>query len=854
MDRAEPDRTGPDRFEPVRSGPVWFGVVRFEPRSSGIILFADHKRTNERTRAHTHAHRERETTSMEQIFVTKRDGSKACVDVKKIQDRIEDLCFGLDPALVNPVGIYLKVFSGIANGVTTTELDELAAQTAAYHTPAYPDCALLAGRIAVSSLYKSTKDSFSETMRDLFKNKVLAEDVHAIIEENKRLLDEAVDYGRDMGYDYFGFKTLEKSYLLRIDGRIVERPQHMLMRVAVGIHKRDMTSVLRTYEGLSTKRYTHATPTLFNSGTVKNQMSSCYLLTMREDSIEGIFETLGQCAKISKYAGGIGLSVSNVRATGSYIEGTNGTSNGLVPMLQCFNATARYSDQGGGKRKGSFAIYLECFHPDIMSFLDMKKNHGPETERARDLFYALWVSDIFMRRVEADGEWTLICPTKAPDLIDLHGPEFDKAYERYEDRGVGTATIKARVLWTKIVESQIETGVPYILFKDACNAKSNQQNLGTIRSSNLCAEVVQFSSRDEIAVCNLASINLLKHVRTPGDQDDYAAFFDFDMLHETAKELTRNLNRVIDVSFNPLEETKSSNLRHRPIGLGCQALHDVFMVLGLPFESEEAAELNANIFETIYHGCVESSIELAMADGPYDSYEGSPASRGLLQFDLWGASVDDTRHDWTKIKADMRKHGLRNSLLTAQMPTASSSSICSGGVESVECQTANIYNRRVLSGEFPVINKHLVKDLVGLGMWNTEMKQAIIRGGGSVQHIEKIPEKIRAVYKTVWEVPQRVVLDQAASRGVFIDQSQSTNVFFERPDLNVLSSSAFYAWKRGLKTGSYYVRTRPVRDSLKFTVGAEATSRSPDLRGAARAPSTRGDGGGDGEACVMCSA
>ena len=754
---------------------------------------------------------------METMFIKKRDGREEKVIFDKISSRIQKMCFGLDADYIDHIPIAQKVIQGIYPGVTTTELDELAAQTSAYMAVNHPDFSLLAGRIAVSSLHKSTKESFSETMKDLFEYGMLAEDVHDIIQGNSDLLDGVIDYDMDLEYEYFGYKTLEKSYLLKIDSKIVERPQHMLMRVAVGIHKTDMDSVMETYKGLSSKRYTHATPTLFNAGTVKNQMSSCYLLTMQEDSIEGIFNTLGQCAQISKYAGGIGLSISNIRATGSYINGTNGTSNGLAPMLQCFNATARYSDQGGGKRKGSFAMYLECFHPDIFSFLDLKKNHGNELERARDLFYALWVSDIFMRRVKSDGDWTLICPSEAPDLIDLHGKKFDEAYERYESMGVGKS-IKARTLWNKIIESQIETGVPYIMYKDACNAKSNQQNLGTIRSSNLCAEIVEYSSRDEIAVCNLASINLLSHVKSDKT-------FDFDMLHDTAKQVTRNLNRVIDVSFNPLPETRRSNMRHRPIGLGCQALHDVYMVMGLPFDSPEAYIINSNIFETMYHGCVEASIELAMVDGPYESYQGSPASEGRLQFDLWDKPVDNSRHDWTKTKSDMKKYGLRNSLLTAQMPTASSATFCSGGVESVEATAGLIYNRRVLSGEFPVICRHLVNDLIQLGIWNSEMKHSIMRGGGSIQHIKGIPEKIRRVYKTVWELSQKVILEQSADRGRFIDQSQSTNVFFESPTVSKLTSAAFFAFERGLKTSNYYVRTRPVADAIKFTV-----PKSPDLK------------------------
>ena len=754
---------------------------------------------------------------METMFIKKRDGREEKVIFDKISTRIQKLCFGLNADYVDHIPIAQKVIQGIYPGVTTTELDELAAQTSAYMAVNHPDFSLLAGRIAVSSLHKCTKESFSETIRDLYEFGMISEEVNDVVQNNAYALDLAVDYDKDFDYEYFGFKTLEKSYLLKINDKIAERPQHMLMRVAVGIHKDDLVSVLETYEALSDKRYTHATPTLFNAGTRNNQMSSCYLLPMQEDSIEGIYDTLKSCAQISKFSGGIGVSVSNIRATGAYIRGTNGVGSGLTPMLKVFNETARYVNQGG-KRKGSFAMYIEPHHGDIMEFLDLKKNHGNELERARDLFYALWIPDIFMRRVKANDNWTLMCPSDAPDLVDLCGKEFDEAYEAYESKGVGK-TIKARVLWNKILESQIETGTPYMVYKDACNFKSNQKNLGTIRSSNLCAEIVQFSSKDEIAVCNLASINLVHHVK-----EDKT--FDFDKLHDTAKKVTRNLNKVIDVNFYPLEKTRVSNMKHRPIGMGVQALADTFMAMGLPFESTEAGELNAHIFETIYHGAVEASIELAKIHGPYESYEGSPASKGLLQFDLWGKTVDDSRHDWTKTKEDMKKHGLYNSLLVAQMPTASSATFCSAGVESIECQTSNMYNRRVLSGEFPVMNRYLIKDLIEIGIWDSDMKNAIMKNNGSVQGIKEIPEKIRRLYKTVWEISQKTMLDQAIARGPFVCQSVSQNVFFESPTISKLSSYHFYGWEGGLKTGMYYCRSRPVSDAIKFTV----CPTSPDLK------------------------
>lgn len=756
--------------------------------------------------------------NMNTMFVKKRDGREQKVMFDKISSRIEKLCYGLDENYIDHITIAQKVIQGLYPGVSTSELDELAAQTAAYMSVNHPDFSHLAARICVSNLHKSTKDKFSDVINDLFcyKNEksgldyqLIATDVHKFVMENKEILDNAIDLERDYEYDYFGFKTLEKSYLLKIDGKIVERPQYMLMRVAVGIHTGDMKSILDTYSAMSNRFYTHATPTLFNGGTVKNQLSSCYLIASREDSIEGIFDTMKQCARVSKFAGGIGLSVSNIRASGSYIAGTNGVSNGLVPMLQCFNSISRYVDQGGGRRKGSIAIYIEVWHKDIFAVLDLKKNHGNELERARDLFYALFVNDLFMKRVEANEKWTLFCPTEA-SLIDLYGEKFEEQYIKYEEENIGKV-IKARDLWSKILESIQEVGVPYIVHKNACNSKSNQKNLGTIRSSNLCAEIVQFSSKEETAVCNLASVNLLKYVR-----EDKT--YDFDLLHKVTKMVTKNLDKVIDVNFYPLPETRYSNMKNRPIGVGVQALAETYMTMGFPFESEEASKLNLDIFETMYHAALEQSIELAKEHGAYDSYEGSPTSKGLLQYDLWGETVSNDRYNWTQLKKDMAQHGLRNSLLMCSMPTASSSQFCSGGSASCEPITSNIYNRVCLSGTFPVINKFLIKDLIDLGIWDEDMKNKIMSFGGSVQGIEEIPKETRALYKTAWEISMKTVVDQAADRGRFICQSQSTNVFMQRPTVKSLSSYHFYAWKAGLKTGSYYIHQRSVADVKQFTV------------------------------------
>ena len=753
--------------------------------------------------------------------VLKRDGRQESVKFDKVTARIEKLCYSLDRDHVTPVEVAKKVIQGIYDGVTTSELDNLAAEIAASLTTKHPDYAKLASRIAISNLHKNTKKSFSSTMADLYnytdpktgkKAPLVAEDVYEIIMKNADLLDSTIIYDRDFGYDYFGFKTLEKSYLLKIDGQVVERPQHMLMRVAVGIHKEDIDAAIETYNLMSERWFTHATPTLFNAGTPKPQLSSCFLLTMKEDSIEGIYETLKQCAKISQSAGGIGLSIHDIRATGSYIRGTNGTSNGIIPMLRVFNDSARYVDQGGGKRKGSFAIYLEPWHADIFEFLDLKKNHGKEELRARDLFYALWIPDLFMKRVEENGNWSLFCPNEAPGLTTCWGEEFEKLYEKYEREGKARKTVKAQELWFAILESQIETGTPYILYKDACNRKSNQQNLGTIKSSNLCTEIVEFTSPDEVAVCNLASI-ALPHFVIDGK-------LDHERLFEITKVVTKNLNKIIDVNYYPVEEARRSNFRHRPIGIGVQGLADTFILLRMPFDSDEARELNKEIFETIYFGAMTASMELAAKHGPYETFNGSPVSKGIFQFNMWGVEPSD-RWNWKELKEKVKQHGVRNSLLLAPMPTASTSQIL-GNNECFEPYTSNIYTRRVLSGEFIVVNKYLLKDLVELGLWSNELKNKIISSNGSIQKIAEIPQDIKDLYKTVWEIKQRVLIDMAADRGAFICQSQSLNLFLQDVDFSKLTSMHFYAWKQGLKTGMYYLRTKAAADAIKFTVEAQA--------------------------------
>ena len=768
--------------------------------------------------------------------VVKRTGKKESVSFDKITARVKKLCYGLDSNLVDPTGIAMKVIQGLYDGVSTTELDNLAAETAASMATNHPDYAQLAARISTSNLHKNTDKSFSNTIQKLYdyidpktgeKAGLIGDETFKIVMDNKARINSAIIYDRDYNFDFFGFKTLERSYLLRCDGKVVERPQHMLMRAAIGIHASDIDSAIETYNYMSEKWFIHATPTLFNAGTPKPQLSSCFLLTMTDDSISGIFETLTRCAKISQSAGGIGLSIHNIRAKGSYIKGTGGTSNGIVPMLKVFNDTARYVDQGGGKRKGAFAMYLEPWHADIYDFLDLKKNHGKEEMRARDLFYAMWVSDLFMKRVQEGGDWSLFCPNECPGLADCHGAEFEALYTRYEEEGRARNTIKAQELWFAILESQIETGTPYILYKDAANEKSNQKNLGTIKSSNLCTEIMEYTSPDEVAVCNLASISLPKFVDVENQK------FDFEKLHEVTRVITKNLNKIIDVNYYPVIEAQNSNFRHRPIGIGVQGLADAYMMLRMPFDGAEAKQLNKDIFETIYHGSVTESNALSAKEGPYESFEGSPASKGILQFDMWGVKPSD-RYDWKKTKADIKKDGMRNSLLLAPMPTASTSQIL-GNNECFEPYTSNIYSRRTLSGEYVIINRHLLNDLIKLGLWDDDMKQKLMAANGSIQDFD-LPQEIKDLYKTVWEISQKNIIDQSADRGAYICQSQSLNLFIENPNFGKLSSMHFYAWKAGLKTGMYYLRSKAAVDPIKFTldkqhqrVQASATAGVVDL-------------------------
>ncbi len=753
------------------------------------------------------------------MFVVKRDGHKEPIMFDKITARVRKLCYSLN-ALVDPVKVSMRVIEGLYDGVTTSELDNLAAEIAATMTTTHPDYAKLAARISVSNLHKNTKKSFSETMKDLYayinprtdkKAPLLSDEVYKIIKKNAELLDSTIIYNRDFNYDYFGFKTLERSYLLKLNGKVAERPQHMLMRVSIGIHMDDLDSAIETYNLMSKKYFTHATPTLFNSGTPKPQMSSCFLLTTKSDSIDGIYDTLKQTAKISQSAGGIGLSIHDIRATGSYIAGTNGTSNGIVPMLRVFNDTARYVDQGGGKRKGSFAIYIETWHADIFDFLELKKNHGKEEMRARDLFYAMWISDLFMKRVEEDGNWTLMCPNECPGLSDSHGEKFEKLYKKYESENKGRKSIRARELWEKILESQIETGTPYMLYKDSANRKSNQKNLGTIKSSNLCTEILEYTSPDEIAVCNLASIALPMFVKDKN--------FDHQELFRVTKQVTKNLNKVIDRNYYPVPEAENSNFRHRPIGLGVQGLADAFIKLRMPFTSDEAKKLNQEIFETIYFAAMTASMEESKKDGPYKTYKGSPVSKGEFQHNMWGIKDEELsgRWKWGELKKEVKKHGVRNSLLVAPMPTASTSQIL-GNNECFEPYTSNIYTRRVLSGEFIIVNKHLLEDLVGLGLWTEELKQALMKANGSIQQIDIIPNEIKELYKTVWELSMKDIIDMSRHRGYFIDQSQSLNLFMEGATMAKLTSMHFYAWKSGLKTGMYYLRTKSAVDAIKFTL------------------------------------
>ncbi len=792
-------------------------------------------------------------------YVIKRDGRRETVKFDKITARIKKLCYGLNPA-VDPIEVAKKVINGIFEGVSTSQLDNLAAEVAATNTVKHPDYALLASRIAVSNLHKNTEKSFSETMKLLYEYidpntgenaALLANDVYEVIRGHAEHIDSSIIYDRDFNYDYFGFKTLERSYLLKLNGEVAERPQHMLMRVAIGIHKQDVEAAIETYNMMSQGWFTHATPTLFNAGTPKPQMSSCFLLTMKEDSISGIYDTLKGCAQISQSAGGIGLSIHDIRAKGSYIRGTNGTSNGIVPMLRVFNDTARYVDQGGGKRKGSFAIYVEPWHADIFDFLELKKNHGKEELRARDLFYALWIPDLFMKRVEENGTWTLMCPNECPGLSEAYGADFEALYSKYEKAGKGRKTIKAQELWFKVLESQIETGTPYMLYKDAANEKSNQKNIGTIKSSNLCTEIMEYTAPDETAVCNLASIALPKFVRE--------GKFDHEQLFKIAYQVTINLNRIIDNNFYPTPEARKSNMRHRPIGIGVQGLADAFVLLRYPFESEDARRLNKEIFETIYYASLTASKDLAKQDGPYETYEGSPVSQGIFQFDMWNVKPTD-RWEWDVLRDEIAEHGVRNSLLLAPMPTASTAQIL-GNNECFEPYTANMYTRRVLSGEFVVVNKHLLRDLVKLGLWNEELRTKLMAANGSVQNIAEIPDNLKALYKTAWEISQKAIIDMAADRGAYICQSQSLNIFMENANFAKLTSMHFYGWKKGLKTGMYYLRTKAAADAIKFTVDKSklgqpqsATAASPstmsiaEQEAAAQACSIE-----NGPDCEMCS-
>ncbi|KAF7194695.1 Ribonucleoside-diphosphate reductase large chain [Pseudocercospora fuligena] len=756
------------------------------------------------------------------MFVYKRDGRKERVQFDKITARVSRLCYGLDPEHVDATAITMKVINGVYQGVTTIQLDDLAAETAAYMTTTHPDYAILAARIAVSNLHKQTKKQFSAVVSDLYhyvnpKTRkaapMISDYTYKVVMEHADELNSAIVYDRDFNYQYFGFKTLERSYLLRIDGKVAERPQQMIMRVAVGIHGEDIEAAIETYNYMSNKYFTHASPTLFSAGTPNAQLASCFLVDMKDDSIEGIYDTLKTCAMISKNAGGIGLNVHRIRATGSYIGGTNGTSNGLVPMLRVYNNTARYVDQGGNKRPGAFAIYLEPWHADVLAFMDLRKNHGKEEVRARDLFFALWIPDLFMKRVEENGEWTLMCPNECPGLADVYGEEFEKLYEQYEKEGRGRETVRAQKIWYAILEAQTETGGPFILYKDACNRKSNQKNLGTIRSSNLCTEIIEYSAPDEVAVCNLASIALPTYVDIENET------YDFKKLHEVVQVVTKNLNKTIEINHYPVPEARKSNFRHRPIGLGVQGLADAFLALRMPFDSPEARRLNIQIFETIYHAALTASCELAEKLGPYETYEGSPVSKGELQYDMWGVTPTDL-WDWTALKAKIAEHGVRNSLLVAPMPTASTSQIM-GFNECFEPYTSNIYSRRVLAGEFQVVNPWLLKDLVDRGLWSENMKNRIIADGGSIQRIPNIPDDLKALYKTVWEISQRTIVQMAADRGAFIDQSQSLNIHMKEPTMGKITSMHFTGWKLGLKTGMYYLRTMAASAPIQFTVDQE---------------------------------
>ena len=759
----------------------------------------------------------------EEMYVVKRNGEREIVSFDKILQRIKNTGTEAD-IHINYTSLAMKVIDQLFDGISTTQIDELTSDQCASLASTHPDYSKLAGRIVVSNHQKNTSDSFSEVIGQLYNytdkrgksSPLVSEELYFIVTKNSTLFDELCDYSRDYLTDFFGFKTLERAYLMKINQKIVERPQHMWLRVAIGIHGINMERVIQTYEYMSLKYFTHATPTLFNSGTPRPQMSSCFLLAMEDDSISGIYNTLNDCANISKWAGGIGLHIHNIRATGSHIRGTNGTSNGIVPMLRVYNNTAKYVDQGGGKRNGSFAMYLEPWHADIEVFLQMRKNHGDEELKARDLFYALWIPDLFMERVKSDGDWTLMCPDECPALSDVYGTAFDSLYTHYEKEGRGRVTMKARKLWFQILDAQMETGTPYLCYKDAANKKSNQKNIGIIKSSNLCTEIMQVSTPEETAVCNLASVALPAFI----DHSTAQPTFCFDKLHEVTKVVTYNLNCVIDKNYYPTDKTRTSNLKHRPVGIGVQGLADTFIQMNIPFDSDEARQLNKLIFETMYHAALEESCDIAKTEGRYDSFDESPASKGELQYDMWGVTPTERRYDWSELKTKIKLYGLRNSLLLAPMPTASTSQIL-GYNECIEPITSNIYSRRTLAGEFIMANKYLMQDLLALGLWNEQIKNNIIANHGSVQQIETIPIEIREKYKTVWEIPMRTLIDMAADRGAFVCQSQSLNLWLEDPNYKALTSMHFYAWEKGLKTGIYYLRRRGRHQAQQFTIEPE---------------------------------
>ena len=782
-----------------------------------------------------------------EMRVTKRDGELQDIAFDKILERVKKL--GQEAKInINYSSLVMKVIDQLYDKIPTSKIDELAAEQCASMSTLNPDYGILSGRIIVSNHQKNTDSNFHMVVNTLYnftdingkKKPLLSDKLFEFVSTYSQEIEDMIDYERDYLIDYFGFKTLERSYLFKVGKRTVERPQHMWMRVAIGIHgytgsngytkEKALQLVKETYNFMSLKYFTHATPTLFNSGTPRPQMSSCYLITMEDDSIDGIYNTLKDCALISKYSGGIGLHIHNIRAKGSHIQGTNGTSNGLVPMLRVFNNTARYVDQGGNKRNGSFAIYLEPWHADIEDFLELKKNHGDEELKARDLFYALWVADLFMERVKENGKWSLMCPHECPGLSDVYGDKFKTLYEKYEGEGKSRKIVNARDLWFKILDAQMETGTPYILYKDAANKKSNQQNIGTIKSSNLCTEILEYSDDTETAVCNLASIAL------PSFVNETTKEFDYEKLHEVTKVITNNLNRVIDINYYPTEKCKKSNLSHRPIGIGVQGLADTFVLMDIPFHSEQAKTVNKLIFETIYHAALERSNELSISDGSYSSFIGSPASKGILQFDMWSKEPTPGRYDWTTLKQNIMTHGLRNSLLVAPMPTASTSQIL-GFNECFEPFTSNLYSRRTIAGEFVVVNKYLMKELQELGMWNEQIKNNIIANKGSIQQLTMLPEHIRNKYKIVWEMPMKHLIDMAADRGAFICQSQSLNLWMEDPTYNSLTSMHFYSWKQGLKTGIYYLRRKAKHQAQQFTIEPE-----------------KKDGGHVEDICESCSA